>query len=610
MKSKKLRALIITAIFAAMSIVLGKFLQIPIGDSIRISFENLPIMLASFMFGPIYGGACGLVADLLGCVLRGYSIIPLITVAAFLMGVIPGTLTRYVFRKDKTPYVIISGMISHVVCSMAIKTFALHTVYGMAYEVLIPSRTLIYTVTGIVESYLCVLLMKNRVIRKNMLGSFTRAEISNTDKRIKYAMNYSDAVSFIESVSWKGSVPGLDRITELCDLLGHPEEKVKYIHIAGTNGKGSVSAIISSVLSSAGYKTGTFTSPHLIDYTERFSVNGVEMSRDDFCRVAGTVREQAEKMKDSPTEFELLTAMAFVYFADKKCDVAVLECGMGGRLDSTNAVRDTELSVITNIALDHTKILGGDELDIAYEKAGIIKRAPLVTGDISANVKKYLKGRCKKAKVPIYSYTDSAVTDDDLTASGLEFTYSGRRMTLPLCGEYQRINLRTAIRAIEILRKRGYNITDDAIEKGISSVKWIGRFEMISKSPAVIFDGAHNPNGAEYTAKTFKTLFPDRKAILVTGVMADKNYGAIADSLASVSSIVYTVTPDNPRAMSSKLLAEVYRGKGVEAVPCETVDDGVRMALQQAVKDDVPVLCTGSLYMYSQIVSAVNSFKK
>ena len=169
MKNKHLRALIITSAFAAMSIVLGKFLQIPIGDSIRISFENLPIMLASFLFGPVYGGACGLVADLLGCVLRGYAIIPAITVAACLMGIIPGTLTRYVFRKDTTPFVVASGFISHAVCSMGIKTVALHHVYGMDYAVLIPSRVLIYTVTGLVEAYLCALLMKRSVIKKQIL---------------------------------------------------------------------------------------------------------------------------------------------------------------------------------------------------------------------------------------------------------------------------------------------------------------------------------------------------------------------------------------------------------------------------------------------------------
>ena len=169
MKNKRLRALIITAVLAAMSIVLGKFLQIPIGDSFRISFENLPILMASFMFGPIYGGACGIVADLLGCVLRGYAIIPLITVASFLMGIIPGVLTRFVFKKMNMPYVIISGMISHVICSMAVKTVALHMAYGMDYAVLIPTRVLIYTLTGLAESYICAVLLGRNIIKNEII---------------------------------------------------------------------------------------------------------------------------------------------------------------------------------------------------------------------------------------------------------------------------------------------------------------------------------------------------------------------------------------------------------------------------------------------------------
>ena len=178
-------------------------------------------------------------------------------------------------------------------------------------------------------------------------------------------MNYEQSIEFIESVSWKGSVPGLERISELCRLLGSPEKKVEFVHVAGTNVKGSVSAIVSSVLYAAGYMTGLYTSPHLVDYTERFKIDGEDISKEDFCAAADAVKERASKMADAPTEFEILTAMAFVYFASRECDVAVLECGMGGRLDATNVIPSPAVSVITNIALDHTATLGDTELNLS-----------------------------------------------------------------------------------------------------------------------------------------------------------------------------------------------------------------------------------------------------
>ena len=418
-------------------------------------------------------------------------------------------------------------------------------------------------------------------------------------------MNYIEAVEFIESVSWKGSVPGLERISELCRLLGHPERKVRYVHIAGTNGKGSVSSIVSSVLTAAGYKTGLFTSPHLIKYTERFKIDGEDISEEEFCRAAETVREQSVKMEDAPTEFELLTAMAFVYFASRECDVAVLECGMGGRLDATNVIESPVLSVITNIALDHTAILGDTELKIAHEKAGIIKGAPTVVGKTSPDVENYLKDICRTKGVLFIGYTNADVDIKGADENGIGFSYKGLDCTLPLCAEYQKINLRTAIAAAEVLNLQGFAIDGECVKRGAANVRWIGRFEKLQDDPAVIFDGAHNPDGAEFTAKTFGNLYKGRRAVLVTGVMADKNYEAVADILSEISLAAFTVAPDNPRALDAGALSKVYSARGVPSKPFGNVEDAVTSAVKLASEKNVPVLCTGSLYMYADIVKAV-----
>lgn len=422
-------------------------------------------------------------------------------------------------------------------------------------------------------------------------------------------MNYKEAVDFIEAVSWKGSVPGLSRISELCRLLGHPENKVKFVHIAGTNGKGSVSAVVSSVLTAAGYKTGLYTSPHLIDYTERFKINGVDVSTDEFCRCVDKVKECAVKMADAPTEFELLTAAAFVFFADNRCDVAVLECGMGGRLDATNVISSPLVSVITNVALDHTAVLGDTELKIAAEKAGIIKDSPVVIGKVSKEVEKFILGVAADKGLRCELYYNANVENVSSVKDGISFEYRGRRMELPLCGEYQKINLRTAISAIELLRDQGLDISDGDIERGVSSVRWIGRFEKLCDKPEIFFDGAHNPDGASYTVGTFKELFPSEKAVIVTGVMADKNYPEIAQMISEIAEKVFCVEPHNSRALSAPRLAEVYSRLGADAVASGSVEQGITSAAEFAVKESLPVLCVGSLYMYSDVYSAIKALK-
>ena len=306
-------------------------------------------------------------------------------------------------------------------------------------------------------------------------------------------MTYDEAVEYIHSVSWKGSVPGLSRITELCKRLGDPQKKLRFIHIAGTNGKGSVSAMLYSVLNAAGVRAGLFTSPYLVKFNERMSALGHDISDSELASVVEAVRPAADSMEDRATEFELITACAFEYFVRKGCDTVVLECGMGGRLDSTNVIGAPVISAITNIALDHTGYLGDTEEKIAAEKAGIIKGSPVVCGTVGSGAEDVIRKKCADAGSPLVFSRDADISDVRLGRDGISFTFEGEDFYVPLCGMYQTENIRTVLCALRLLRQAGYCIGNGALRRGLASVRWKGRFETLSTSPLVIFDGAHNP---------------------------------------------------------------------------------------------------------------------
>lgn len=422
-------------------------------------------------------------------------------------------------------------------------------------------------------------------------------------------MTYSEAIAFIESVSWMGSRPGLERIECLCHLLGDPQDRIKTVHIAGTNGKGSVSAMIASVLSAAGHRTGLFTSPHLISIEERMSVDGVDISKDDLARVTEKVKAACDIMDDKPTEFEILTAAAFEYFFESGCDIAVIECGMGGRLDATNVIASPEVSVITNIALDHTRVLGDTVEKIAFEKAGIIKKAPVCIGMMPREAKNIIEKAAEERGCDSYSADTCDVRFQGVDNGSYRFVWNGGRYILPLVGKYQKNNLKCALTAIEILKSRRYGIDGGALYSGLSSVKWRGRFEILKKAPLVIYDGAHNPDGARFTADTFEEMYPGVKAAVVTGIMADKDCAAVARELVRVASAVFCVTPDNSRALSSGCYADIMRKCGAEMVfSSGSVENGVMAALEFAEKSGCPVLCAGSLYMYAEVRRAVEKY--
>ncbi|MBR4910419.1 MAG: bifunctional folylpolyglutamate synthase/dihydrofolate synthase [Clostridia bacterium] len=424
-------------------------------------------------------------------------------------------------------------------------------------------------------------------------------------------MKYKEASDYINAAGMLGSKPGLDRIKALCSALGDPQEKVKYIHVAGTNGKGSVCAMLSSVLRCAGYKTGLYTSPHLRFFEERTRINGAMIPKNRLAEIIGRIKAVADTMSDKPTEFEIATAAAFLYFYEEKCDIAVLETGLGGRLDATNVIKSPALSVITGIALDHTAILGDTLEKIAYEKGGIIKHgAPLVLANCHPAAFAVLESIAKENSAPVIPVDYSRRENVSAALSGTSFDMRPYgKISLSLKGVYQADNACTAITAAEALGNGALNIPQEAIKKGLKTTRWQARFEILCKDPLVIYDGAHNPQGAEALADTLRTAGIE-KAVFLIGVMADKDYTLLIKTVLPFAKRVFTVTPDNPRSLDAKALAEAFTRNGIAAKPFDTVTDGVAAAIKAAKKESLPLISCGTLYMYGEVRSAINEFKK
>ncbi len=420
-------------------------------------------------------------------------------------------------------------------------------------------------------------------------------------------MNYNNAIEYIHSVNWMFCNPGLDRVRMLCKRLGDPQDSLKFIHVAGTNGKGSFCAMTDSILRNAGYKVGLFTSPYIVEFNERMRINGENITDDELCELVEIIKPIADGMEDKPTEFELITALALLYFARHKCDIVVLECGLGGRLDATNIINTPILSVITGIALDHTSILGDTVEKIAAEKAGIIKNEVPVLwcgDDISAEA--VIRERAERVGSPILTPHNNKLKIHEMTLDGTVFDFGEiKNIELSLLGTYQTRNAANALTAIGILRERGFNIPENAIRKGMRSVRWRARFEVINKEPLIIADGGHNPEGIDSAVNSIKKYFGEEKVGIVTGVMADKDYRYMASRIATVAEKVFCLTPANPRALKADKYAEVFEALGVEAAACDSVDDAVSSAIKWAKENDMPIVCLGSLYMYCEVASAL-----
>ena len=423
-------------------------------------------------------------------------------------------------------------------------------------------------------------------------------------------MTYKEALQYIHSVSWKGSRPGLSRITELCEKLSHPEDRLRFVHVAGTNGKGSICCMTAEVLKEAGYRVGLFTSPFVREFNERIRVNGENISDGDLAAVTEYVKQFADTMEDSPTEFELITAIALEYFARRACDVVVLEVGMGGRLDSTNVIRTSVLSVITEISLDHTAMLGDTVEEIAAEKAGIIKPGvPVVFAGTDEKAAGVIAAKAAEMHAPLFRPAYDALRTEDVSIDGTVFFYGEREpYRISLAGTYQPRNAAAVICCAEVLEKNGYPIPEHALRAGLCRARWSARFEVLSRDPVIIYDGGHNPGGVTVAFDSAARCFPGAKFTVLTGVMADKEYTEIVRIAAPSIARAYTVTPEVPRALDAARYAEIYRSRGVDAVCCESIPGGVAAAVEDACEHHRPLLIFGSLYMYADVAAAVEKY--
>ncbi len=395
----------------------------------------------------------------------------------------------------------------------------------------------------------------------------------------------------------------LDTVRVLAGKLRDSQDKTPCVHITGTNGKGSVAAFLASVLESAGYKTGTFSSPYLENRTEQIQINGTDISEEDFAEVTGDVIEQAKTLSAEASEFEITTVAAFEYFSRQKCDIAVIEVGMGGEYDATNIIKSPLLAVFTTISLEHSQVLGDSLEAIAKVKSGIIKKkTDVVAMDNSDEVLKLLSEKCgysgggfTKASVPENIKCGLSGTEFDCIFEG-----ETEHFSLSSPGFYQPFNAGAAITAAEILKGKGFDISPENVREGLLKVKRPARFEVLSENPVFIADGSHNKGAIDAIVHSLKEMFPGKKYIFITGVLRDKDYGEMLEPLMELGKKFFTVTPHNPRALPGEKLAYLLLGRGADADACESVKDAVEKAFATAGKDDV-IVALGSLYYMGEL---------
>lgn len=420
-------------------------------------------------------------------------------------------------------------------------------------------------------------------------------------------MTYEEAIRKIESLQQFGSRPGLERIGALMNRLGNPQERLKFLHVAGTNGKGTTCALLASVLRSAGYRTGLYISPHLADFRERMQIDGQMISHSELASLASRVFSETEKMKSQGeiiTEFEAVTAMAFLWYAEKACDLVVLEVGLGGRLDATNVIRKPLVSVITSISLDHTRILGNTVEQIAREKCGIIKEDGVTVSypDQKPDAAEVIRKVAGERHNRLVEAASAGVKKLSTDLSGTELLWNGVRLHLPFLGEHQIKNAATALAALDVLRSSGYSIPEEAVKRGFSEAVFPARFEVLSLDPTVVLDGAHNPDGTAALAAAVRQYLPGRDLIAVMGMLEDKDVDAALENLSGLFSFVITTEPPSSRSMSAGELAERWRRMGVSAEPAKGQNEALQMA-DSRLKPDGSLLICGSLYLAGAVRS-------
>lgn len=415
-------------------------------------------------------------------------------------------------------------------------------------------------------------------------------------------MTAAEALAYIDGARWFGAEPSLRRIRELLAQLGDPQKELKFVHIAGTNGKGSCAAMLASVLRAAGYRTGLYTSPYLYRFSERMQIDGERISDEALAGCVERVRDKAEKMAEHPTEFELMTAAALLWFLAERCEIVVLETGLGGRFDATNAIEEPECAVITNIGLDHTAVLGDTVEKIAAEKAGILKAgAPCVAYEQSESVLDVIRARCAALSCELSVPDFSEISPEFDSLEGQVFSYRGRQYALSLLGAHQRRNAAVVIETARQLCARGWKIPQDALEHGLYAAAWPGRFELCCDEPYFVVDGGHNPQCAEAVCESLLHYFPDKHRVLLLGVLRDKDAAAMAAILDRTADEYVCTAPQSPRALGAEELAAVLRPFGKPVAVCESVSDAVFTAKELAEASGGMVCATGSIYLAGSV---------
>lgn len=429
-------------------------------------------------------------------------------------------------------------------------------------------------------------------------------------------MDYQEVTAFINRAKKFGSRLDLTRIEKLCALLGNPQDKCRYVHIAGTNGKGSTSVFIENILMQAGYKTGLFTSPYIYDFNERIQINNMPISDEQLREMMEQVVCATEQMLiegfEHPTEFELITAVAFLYFAKEQCDVVVLEVGLGGVLDATNIIKEPLVSVITSVSFDHMEYLGSTLSEIAKNKCGIIKPAcPVVSYPVQeSDVLSVIRQTAGEQKSPLFEVSLESLTVFSSDFNGNEFCYQGTTYKTTLIGEYQIYNAITAINAAQLLNARGCDVGCEHIQKGVQVAKWPARFEILNKSPLVIGDGSHNADGMRAFVHTARKCLNGKKAICVFGMLKDKEYDKCLRMLSEVCEIIIVTEVDNPRKETAENLKRTAEKYFRQVYSCPDNESALQKAKELSKDDDV-IFALGSLYMMKNIKDGTEKvFKK
>ena len=414
-------------------------------------------------------------------------------------------------------------------------------------------------------------------------------------------MNYKESVAYLFSAPRLTETASQEPLRRLLAALGDPQKGQKYIHITGTNGKGSCAAMLASVLRASKYRVGLFTSPHLYRVNERLQINGREIGDEAFAALISELRAAAEKERLTLKFFELVTAAALLWFARESCDVAVLEAGLGGASDATNVIDAPELAVIMNVGLDHTELLGDTVEAIAEEKAGIIKPGcDCVLYQQSESVTELVRARCELMGARLHIPDFLSVGSEFDSVLGQSFTYKGEPYALPLPGDHQLRNAATVLEAAAALNGRGWKLRQGDIEHGLYAVSWPARMELLRAEPPFLLDGAHNPQCAEALKNNLLRYFPDQKRVLLVGMLRDKDCVSTLSLLAEAADEFVCIAPDSPRAMSAEELAELLRPMGRPVTVSGSIREGIELAAALAGEDGV-VCAAGSLYSAGEI---------